>query len=101
MSDAAARKRAFQRSVQKRFKEIDEELRGRHKKHLDALLGISKAEIDAISPGTTDLETYNKLIAVVSEATRKNVAIADLRQTIKDMGSVAIEIAKKVNGLMP
>ncbi len=101
MSDAEARKRAFQRSVRRRFKEIDEELRGQHKKHLDALLGIGLEEIDAITPYTTDMDTYNKLIAVVSEATRKNVAIADLRQTIVGMGTVAIEIAKKVPGLMP
>ena len=101
MSDAEAKKRAFQRSVRRRFKEIDEELRGRHKKHLDALLGISRAEIDAITPDTTDMGTYNKLIVVVSEATRKNVAIADLRQTIRDMGTVAGEIARKVPGLMP
>lgn len=100
MSDAEARKRAFKRSVKKRFKEIDDELRGRHKKHLDALLGMSKADIDAITPDTTDLDTYNKLIAVVTEATRKNVAIADLRETIRDMGAVAVEIAKKVPGLL-
>ena len=100
MSSAEARKKAFQRSVRKRFKEIDEELRGRHKKHLDALLGISRAEIDAITPDTTDMDTYNKLIVVVAEATRKNVAIADLRQTIREMGTVAIDIAKKVPGLM-
>lgn len=100
MSDAGDRKRAFQRSVRKRFKEIDGELRGRHKKHLDALLGISRAEIDAITPDTADMDTYHKLIAVVTEATRKNVAIADLRHTIGEMGSVAIDIAKKVPGLM-
>ena len=100
MSNAEARKKAFQRSVRKRFKEIDEELRGRHKKHLDALLGISRAEIDAITPDTTDMDTYNKLIVVVTEATRKNVAIADLRQTIREMGTVAIDIANKVPDLM-
>ncbi len=100
MSNAEDRKKAFQRSVRKRFKEIDEELRGRHKKHLDALLGISRAEIDAITPDTTDMDTYNKLIVVVTEATRKNVAIADLRQTIREMGTVAIDIAKKVPDLM-
>ena len=87
MSSAEARKKAFQRSVRKRFKEIDEELRGRHKKHLDALLGISRAEIDAITPDTTDIDTYNKLIVVVTEATRKNVGHADLRQTIREMGT--------------
>ena len=100
MSDADARKAAFKRSVRRRFKEIDDELRGRHKKHLEALLGISRAEIDAITPGKTGIDTYNKLIVVVSEATRKNLAIADLRQTIRDMGTVATEIAKKVPGLM-
>lgn len=100
MSDADARKRAFRRSVRRQFKEIDEELRGRHKKHLDALLRISGEEIDAITPNTTDMDTYSKLIVVVSEATRKNVAIADLRQTIRDMGTVAMEIARKVPGLM-
>ena len=100
MSAAQERKKRFQRSVKRRFKEIDMELRGQHKKHLDALLGISRAEIKKLTPDTTNIDIYNKLIAVVTEATRQNVAIADLREAIENLGDIAKKIAKKVPGLM-
>lgn len=97
MSDASARKAAFRRSVTRRFKEIDQELRGKYKKELDGLLGISREEIDAITPGrTTDIETYAKLIAVVKEASRRNIAQAELKARIQELGEIALKIAAKV-----
>ena len=53
----------------------DEAFDGAYKTELEGLLGLSKAEIDAITPSdTTDLATYERLIAVVREASRKNVS---------------------------
>lgn len=99
VSDSEKRKQAFKRSVKKRFKEIDDDIKGKNQKHLDALLGLSEADIKAITPDTTDTETYQKLIAIVQEATRKNIAIADLRTTITDIGKVSVAIATKA-GIM-
>ena len=66
---------------------------------IDGLLGLSREEIDAITPGTTDLETYDKLIAVVKDASKKNVSQAELKDRIEFLGGVAVEIAKKAGSL--
>jgi hypothetical protein len=50
-------------------------------------------------PDKADLETYDRLIEVVKEASRVNVKQAELKQRIEALGSVAISISKKVAGL--
>jgi len=45
------------------------------------------------------VETYEKIIVVVKEASRKNISQAELGQRINQLGEVAITIAKKVGGL--
>ena len=73
--------------------------RGRYKSELDELAGLSRAEIDAITPGITDLQKYEELITVVKEASRANLAQAQLKQQIEKLGAVAIKIAKRVPSL--
>jgi hypothetical protein len=63
---------------------------------LNDLLGLSKDEIDAITPGTTDLKMYSVLIKVVEKASKENMSQAELMDHIKDLGEVAIKIAKKL-----
>ena len=50
---------------------------------------------DTHAPDGTDLEVYAKLVSVVKEASRDNVAQAGLKATIMELGSVAVTIAKK------
>jgi hypothetical protein len=68
---------------------------GKYAKEIDELLGLSRAEIDAIVPGTTDLEVYDQLVTVVKEASRGNLSQAELRSRIETLGEIAIGIAKK------
>ena len=56
---------------------------------------LSRDEIDAITPGATDLATYETLMKVVKEASRKNTAQAELRNRIVALGNTAVTIAKK------
>ncbi len=72
---------------------------GKYKDEINELSGLSRDDIDAITPGTTDLETYNALIEVVKEASRKNYSQAQLKARIEQLGSIAVQIAKRASGL--
>jgi len=88
------------------LKDLEEELKeillknheafvGKYAKEIDELLGLSRSEIDAIAPGTTDLEVYDQLVTVVKEASRRNLSQAKLKARIETLGDIAITIAKK------
>jgi hypothetical protein len=81
------------------MKRADEAFRGDYAAETEELLGLSRTEIDEITPGALDLETYDRLIEVVKEASRVNVEQAELKRRIESLGDVAVRIAKKVTGL--
>jgi len=72
---------------------------GQYSNEINQLLGLSRQEIDAIVPGTTDLETYDQLITIVKEASKRNISQAELKERIEELGEVGIEISKKVSSL--
>jgi hypothetical protein len=77
--------------------EIDDELNGLYKNELKALSGLSRDQIERITPGNrTDLKTYLKLMAVVKEASRRNVEQAEVRKQIQELGKTAVELVKLV-----
>ena len=73
--------------------------KGKYKNELNELAGLSREEIDAITPDLTDLQKYDELITVVKEASRVNLAEAQLKQKIEKLGAVAVKIAKRVPSL--
>lgn len=89
----------FRKRIKKQLEENRKAFEGIYKDALNELLGLSKADIDKITPDTTDLEIYDGLIAVVKEASRINVSQAELKNRIEELGNIAIEIAKKVPSL--
>lgn len=95
----AEARRLFRQRVRAALKRADEALRGKYRDEIAALSGLSQAEIDAISPGITDVVTYQLLMEVVKEASRLNLAQAELKARIEEMGEVAVAIARKVPGL--
>ncbi len=100
MSMTRAERRAlFRRRVRASLQKADDAFRGKYKAEIDELMGLSREEIDAITPDTTDVRTYDALITVVKEASRVNLAQADLRDQIIGMGQVAVDIAKRVPAL--
>lgn len=78
------------------FAQADAAFNGLYQKELNNLLGLSKSEIDAIIPGTNDLQTYSVLIKVVERASKENMSQAELIDQIKSLGEVAVKIAKKI-----
>lgn len=75
------------------------EFEGKYGEELQSLLGLSKEQLEEISPQVESTEVYAHLIAVVRNASARNLSIAQLRSRIRALGEVAVEIAKKVPGL--
>lgn len=84
--DAAASR--AERTLEGRFGTIYRELRR-----------LSPEEIDEITPGTTDQKEYERLIALVQQATDQNIDQAQLVERISEMGDVAKKIARRVTSL--
>jgi hypothetical protein len=76
-----------------------EAFQGIYKKELDELSGLSRREIDEITPDITDLQKYDELVTVVKEASRGNLAQAQLKRQIENLGEVAVKIARRVPSL--
>ena len=89
----------FRRKVRESLKTSEATFRGAYANELKGLLGLSKEEIDAITPGTSDIETYDKLISVVKAASQSNIDQANLRESIVELGDIAVRIAKKIPSL--
>lgn len=78
------------------FAEADAAFNGVYKNELNGLYGLSRAEIDSITPDTSDLKDYAVLIKVVEQASKDNLSQAQLIDKIKELGEIAVKIAKKV-----
>lgn len=89
----------FKRKLREKMAENRQAFEGEYGEQLTDLMGLSKSQVDAITADTTDMQVYDQLITVVKEASRVNLAQAELKQRIEELGAVAVEIAKKVPSL--
>jgi hypothetical protein len=80
----------------KLFADAEKAFNGKYKDELNGLLGLSKKEIDAITPGASDLEEYSVLIKIVEKASQDNLSQAQLISDINALGEVARKIAGKI-----
>lgn len=88
---------AFRRKIEERAAANRASFEGEYGAEIRGLLGLSRVEIDMITPDdTTDIETYDHLISVVKEASAANIAQADLKDRITELGQVGISIAMRV-----
>jgi len=78
------------------FEEANAAFNGQYKEVLNKLYGLSKDEINSVMPGTADLQMYAVLIKVVEDASKKNLSQAQLIKNIKDLGDLAVKLAKKI-----
>ncbi len=90
---------AYRKKLEKRVKQNEDAFNGLYKVELNNLLGLSRDEIDKLSPDTTDLKIYDQLIAIVKEASIHNIEQAELVNNIKSLGNIGISIAKKIPSL--
>ena len=89
----------YRQKLEERSRVNREAFKGKYQQELNGLLGLSKVEIDNITPGTTDLETYAQLISIVKEASADNIDQAELKKRIMALGEVGMEIANMVPSL--
>lgn len=87
---------AYRKKLQERAKANRLAFEGQYREEIEGLLGLSREELDQITPDTTDLETYDQLITVVKEASAANIAQAELKNRIMELGKIAVSIAKHV-----
>jgi len=86
----------FKRKLREKMAENREAFEGGYKEQLNDLMGLSKSEIDEITPDNMDMELYDQLITVVKEASRVNLSQTQLKKRIEELGAIAVRIAKKV-----
>ncbi len=86
----------FDKAVQESLDKADVAFDGKYGQQLEKLHGLSIEEIDAIKPGVADVKAYKDLMVLVEEASRHNIATAELRDRIVKLGEVAISLAQKV-----
>jgi len=67
---------------------------------LSALKEVTRTDLEKLRPKITDEETYQRLIDAVEESTRRNESIAQLKSRVEKLGAKAVEIAKKIAGLL-
>ena len=79
--------------------EADKAFNGDYSEELNDLVGLSKEELESVIPDTQNKNTYKALIKIVEQASKENTKQADLINNIKELGEVAVNIAKKVTGL--
>lgn len=86
----------FDQDLQRSLENSGQAFRGKYADELAELMGLSKDEIDSITPGPLDLQKYDELITVVKEASRVNLNQAQLKSRIEQLGEVAVSIAKRI-----
>jgi len=74
----------------------DEAIDCRYQCELDELTELLKEELSKLTSNKTDEAVYAALIALVAQASKENLDQTHLIDRIKEMGDVAIKLAKKV-----
>lgn len=92
-------KLTFKERLEQRAKKNRAAFIGLYKSEIDKLHGLSREEIDAITPDNKDMEIYAQLIEVVKEASATNESQAALKEQIIELGDIAIKIANKIPSL--
>lgn len=86
----------FEKDLKNTLEQSGNAFNGKYKTELNELAGLSREEIDMITPDLTDLQKYDELITVVKAASAANLAQAELKNQIEILGTVAVKIAKKI-----
>ena len=92
-------KRAYLEQLNKDADQIDKAFRGEYKDQIAGLYALSKEDVDALTPDSSDLQTYAKLIAIVEKASAENLAQAELKSQIRTLGALGQRVAALVPSL--
>lgn len=67
---------------------------------LQALKMATRTDLERLRPKVTDEATYNHLISVVEESTRRNESLAQLKDRLEKLSSNVIRIGKEAVKLL-
>lgn len=81
------------------FKKADASFDADYEAALTQLKGLSADEIATLIPDTNSKEVYKELVAIVEEASRKNISQAELISKVDKLGSIAKKIIGKIPAL--
>ena len=81
------------------FKKADASFEANSVLALAQLKGLSKDEMEELTPDTNSREVYEELITIVEDATRNNISQAELISKIETLGSTAKRIIGKIPAL--
>jgi hypothetical protein len=57
------------------------------------------SRINELKPPTADQATYDRLVKVVTDATRKNESLATLKSKVEKLGDSAVSLFKEMAGI--
>jgi hypothetical protein len=90
------RKRRLAEAADESAKVADAMLENR----LKALKAATRTDLEKLKPQVADTATYNKLIAVIEESTRKNESLAQLKDRVHALGKEVVGMVKQVTTLL-
>jgi len=90
-------KERFEKEAGKAAEDADAQLEGAAEK----LMAATTVDLEELRPEVNDPETYDRLVAVVQEATQRNLKVAQLTSRIAALGDGAVSLAKNVSARLP
>jgi hypothetical protein len=88
-------KDAFKKGLQTDLDDGRKAFEGQYAQALNDLQGLSPADLDAITPHGSDRVAFDALVALVIQASQRNLDQAELAAQIQSMGTTAVAIAKQ------
>jgi hypothetical protein len=67
---------------------------------LNSLRRMTRTDQETLRPKITDQKAYDELIAIVEEASSKNMDLALLQQRLEKLGSNVVQVGKEVLRLL-
>lgn len=67
---------------------------------LNSLRRMTRTDLETLRPKITDQKAYDELIAIVEEASSKNMDLALLQQRLEKLGSNVVQVGKEVLRLL-
>jgi hypothetical protein len=92
---------AFDKMIQNDAARVDAAHDGVYAQQIATLLSLSGQLDTAGTIGIVPTAEYSNLVGVVEAASAANLSQAELAVRIQKLGRVAVDIAKKVPGLLP
>jgi hypothetical protein len=97
MTDLERLRRQFEQAAGQAAGETDAALQGA----LQRLMSTNATDLKRLAPQVSDRATYDKLIAIVDEASARNLAIGEIADKVKRLGQAGTDLVKELAARIP